>query len=118
MREFFQTYGPLLVMIVQFIVLWVLWSLRKNFCTTERCEEHRKALLSTHAEAKSETSGEIRALKSKIEKLPDREEIREFSREVGKLNNALGELKGRLTGIGRAVDLMNQHLLNNGKEVK
>jgi len=43
--------------------------------------------------------------------LPSREELNRLSEQMGSLSKNLGRMDGRLAGIGRAVDLMNQHLL-------
>jgi len=47
--------------------------------------------------------------------LPSRADLGKLSDQVGTIGENLGRMDGRLTGIGRAVDLMNQHLLKGGK---
>ena len=44
--------------------------------------------------------------------IPSRLEMGSLSDKISGLSRELGKLEGRLTGINRAVDLMNEHLLN------
>ena len=41
--------------------------------------------------------------------------VSDASDEIGDLASMVSEVKGRLDGIARAVDLMNEHLMNRGK---
>lgn len=128
MSEFFRVYGPVFITIVQLLLLWFLWSLRHEFTTTKKCEDHRKDMAGKCSQNREKLGAELKepaakatsdleALKSKVDRLPDREEVRDFTKSVMTLNSALGELKGRVDGINRAVDLMNQHHLNeSGKK--
>lgn len=47
--------------------------------------------------------------------MPTREDLAKLSDQMNALSVNLGTANGRLTGIGRAVDLMNQHLLKVGE---
>lgn len=114
MSETIRLYGPFVVMAVQILFVWVLWSLSKKFCTVEKCEQHRKDRSATNDATKVELSGDLDELRTRIERLPDRTEIQDLSKEMSEMNKALGKLEGQLSGIGRAVDLMNQHLISKG----
>ena len=46
--------------------------------------------------------------------LPTREELEKLTQQMGDLAQNLSRMDGRLSGVGRAVDLMNQHLLRVG----
>jgi hypothetical protein len=46
-----------------------------------------------------------------VHHLPSRAEIGKLSDQIGSLTEKLGTLDGRLSGINRAVDLLNQHHL-------
>jgi hypothetical protein len=81
----------------------------------------------------SETDDRVTALEKKIDKrclehqaqterigaelrhLPSTADIRDLSAQLTVLTEKLGHLDGRLTGINRAVDLLNQHHINGGK---
>lgn len=113
MREFISMYGPLLIMVVQLGLVWILWSLSRKFCTVEKCEQHRVSISEERDKTKEKITHELEGMKGRIGKLPDRTEMQELSREIGEMNKMLGKLEGRLSGIGRAVDLMNQHLIGH-----
>ncbi len=53
----------------------------------------------------------ITGLERDVHHLPSREEISKLSDQIGSLTEKLGTLDGRLSGINRAVDLLNQHHL-------
>lgn len=50
-------------------------------------------------------------MQSDIRHLPSRQDLADLSKQIGGLTEKLGTLDGRLTGINRAVDLLNQHHL-------
>ena len=51
------------------------------------------------------------AMQADLEHLPAREDLADLAKEIGRLTEKLATLDGRLTGINRAVDLLNQHHL-------
>ena len=123
MKEFFGTYGSLVMLGVQLLLAWFVWSMRQEFLSRKDCEKNRKEMAGESAKSleklgselklpSAKTIADVEALKLEVAKLPDRKEIQEFTKMVVELNSALGELKGRINGINRAVDLMNQHHIN------
>lgn len=52
-------------------------------------------------------------LERELQALPSRDELAELTRNIGTLTEKLGVLDGRLGGINRAVDLLNQHHLSS-----
>ena len=71
----------------------------------EKDEEERKADCKEHHQR-------TKMLELGIRELPSRDELNTLSKNIGDLTEKLGKLDGRLTGINRAVDLLNQHHLN------
>lgn len=51
-----------------------------------------------------------------IEHAPSRRDIEQLSRRIETLHGDLGRVAGGLEGIRRAVDLLNEHLLNRERE--
>lgn len=76
----------------------------------EQCKQHR-----------SETSGATSKLQElyshlhdEISHLPARGEIRDLSESMKHLTERIGNLDGRMSGVNRAVDLINQFLIEQG----
>lgn len=67
------------------------------------CEKHQQRTIDLESKQTE--------LQSDIRHLPSRQEISELSNRIGSLTENLGRLDGRLSGINRAVDLLNQHHL-------
>ncbi len=63
---------------------------------------------------------ELRATELKIElsHLPSQQQFNELNHSIATLNSELQNTQGRLSGINRAVDLMNEFLINQGAEKK
>lgn len=51
----------------------------------------------------------------KMESFPSSEDLKDMAKRIDETREAMKELTGRLTGINRAVDLINEYLLNKGK---
>lgn len=52
----------------------------------------------------------------RLKALPSTQQFNRLGDQMGALSAELNELKGRLSGINRAVDLMNEHLLNRERD--
>jgi len=74
--------------------------------TKESCKAH-------HARTDSIDKRSLQ-MAADYDHLPTKEELEKLSEKIGALTEKLGRLEGRLSGVGRAVDLMNQHLLKVG----
>jgi chromosome segregation ATPase len=53
-------------------------------------------------------------LEHNLRKIPDRAEVSELAREMNDLGQKLGRLEGRLDGLNRLGDLINEFLINQG----
>ena len=69
-----------------------------------RCEQRTQRIVSLEKE-----SG---AMTLKLSHMPNHADIKELSGRIDKLHGSLSELNGRLSGINRAVDLINEFLIN------
>ena len=54
------------------------------------------------------------ALDLKMQHMPTHHDIKELSGRIDLLHGTMSELNGRLSGINRAVDLINEFLINQG----
>ncbi len=53
-------------------------------------------------------------LEAELRSMPGRTEIQHLNDNIAELSNDLGKLHGKLGGINRAVDLINEFLINQG----
>lgn len=53
-------------------------------------------------------------IKKDIEKLPSFADLNDLGKKIAKLDKTMGELTGRLEGINRAVDIVNEFLIHQG----
>ena len=102
---------------------YVWWDRRKKanekrFCALEEVVSSHAVSLGSIVAAKEKKDLDcerrllrITELERDVHHLPSREEISKLSDQIGSLTEKLGTLDGRLTGINRAVDLLNQHHL-------
>ena len=60
-------------------------------------------------------STRMTCLESDVKHLPSRAEINSLVDKIEKMNALLSRVEGRLEGINRAVDLMNNYLINKDK---
>jgi len=75
-----------------------------------RCQAHQLRTSKIEAEAS--------ALRIELAHLPNQRQFEALNASISKLNGELQKTAGRLEGINRAVDLMNEHLINQSKEGK
>lgn len=102
-------WGPLAV---QALLFWAWWSFGQKFVSRKECERCR-----TDIEGKRNVRGEqIVGIEKTLAGLPARTDIADLKDEVSALSREVGEVKSRLNGVGRAVDLMNQYLLKGREE--
>ena len=70
------------------------------------CEEHQ-------AQTQKLEATTIR-LGAEMRGMPSREEIRSLTKSVSSLSSKIAKLDGKFEGVNRAVDLINEHLINQG----
>lgn len=114
------------------VAIYVWWSNREKvtsqrFAALEKevAERLKKADLdeaklrrdSQCVEHKSKTDHLAQAydhLHIEVSRLPDRREITNLDNSIKDLTKELGTLEGRISGINRVADLMNEFLINQG----
>lgn len=73
----------------------------------ERARAERDAKCTAHQARTAGVELELRAI-------PTRAELAGLSHDIATLTQQLGRLEGRLEGVGRAIDLVNEFLINQG----
>lgn len=104
-------YLPALVLIVQVLMAWVIWSLRQGFVSKGTCESCRKEI-------------ETRVIKNEqvLTGLPDNEALHDLAISVTALTGDLRTMGERISGVQKSMErvenVMARHedyLLHNGK---
>ncbi len=98
---------PLPFFLIQMIMAWGMWSLAQKFVSRTDCKDCKSGV----EDRGEKSNNRLAALESNVNALPSRDEVRELSDKIGRLSEKLGRVDGRLIGINRAVDLLNQHHL-------
>jgi hypothetical protein len=105
--ETFLRWLPMVILVVQGLMAWALWSLKQQFVSRTECagcKDGNNNRVTRSENRLSELEGDVHAL-------PARSELQTLGDKIEKLTEKLGHVDGRLTGINRAVDLLNQHHL-------
>ncbi len=80
------------------LTVYTWWTNRERV-TNKRFKEHHQRLT---------------ALENQVKYVPSQMQYDALSDRIGLLHGDLQGIKGQLKGINRAVDLMNEYLINNG----
>ncbi|MEW6595665.1 MAG: DUF2730 family protein [Thermodesulfobacteriota bacterium] len=106
MRELLQ-WWPVILFVTQALQGWFIWSLKQQFISRSDCKECKRDA----AEQDKDATSRLGTLEADIHALPARPELHALGNKIEVLTEKIGHLDGRVAGINRAVDLMNQHLL-------
>lgn len=87
-----------------------LWISRKQTATNKRVEKINSEL----SNRINETEKSLIRVCTDLEHLPHQKQFDKLSTDITSLTKELGKLDGRLGGINRAVDLINEFLINQG----
>lgn len=107
----FWRYLPALVLLVQVLMAWIMWSLRQSFVSKKDCEGCREKL-------------EARVSKNEqaLHGLPDNEALHDLALSVTELAGDLRTMGERISGVAKSMErvekVMARHedyLLHNGK---
>ena len=100
---------PLIMLVVQAVIAWVLWSFSKKFVTTEIFSQYR---------AKTEEQLEdmevtVAALENQVGSLPSKESLHELSLQLSDLGGKLNTLSANISGQGQLMERIERplHLL-------
>ncbi|MGD8388170.1 MAG: hypothetical protein PVG49_13595 [Desulfobacteraceae bacterium] len=88
------------------IVAGYLWSSRRHVATTKRVD--------TAHERIDCVEKDVIELRGRIDQQPNQKQFEALGRDIRSLTSKLGKVEGRLEGINRVADLMNEHLINRG----
>lgn len=80
----------------------------------QRAVDARDGKCSTHQRETKTLEQAYNALHVEVSKLPSRSEIKELTDTMRDLNRQMGNLDGRMSGVNRAVDLINEFLIEQG----
>ncbi|OGB77382.1 MAG: hypothetical protein A2496_04480 [Burkholderiales bacterium RIFOXYC12_FULL_60_6] len=106
MDELFR-WWPLIIFLSQGLLAWFVWSLKQQFISRADCKDCKK----DRSAADHEASDRIEDVEDDVGKLATRDEMAALGNKIERLSEKIGNLDGRLSGINRAVDLLNQHHL-------
>jgi len=87
------------------IAIWVYFS-RRQAATNKRVDD-----INSRIEA---TEKDVIRVREKLDQQPSQRQFELLGRDIRSLTSELGEVKGRLEGINRVADLMNEFLINQG----
>lgn len=76
----------------------------------KRCEEHKQQT----AKDTAKLQRLYEHLHEEISHLPGRQELQDLTASMRNLTDRIGNLDGRMQGVNRAVDLINQFLIEQG----
>lgn len=126
-------FWPMILVLLQFFTMWVGWSLRKEFVTHTDLD---KAV--SDAMQSANHSGDIKELRSDheilhervtevidkrllrveegIKHMPKHEDLSRIHQRMDELNSLVQQIHGTSYSTNRTVGLIQQHLLNGGKQ--
>ena len=99
---------PVVLMVIQGLFAWAVWSLTKRFVTSDACEECRKKIGHEVAAMQSRQT----SIESSIRELPSKTELHELALTMKDLQ---GELKGMQASVETLKTMTNrqeEYLLN------
>jgi len=67
-------------------------------------------------ESLQQISSRLQALERDMYHSPSQQQIQDLHNRVGEVQREIGQMSGKLDGINRLADLMNEHLLNEGRK--
>lgn len=114
MMEQVLSWLPAIILIVQALMGWGMWSLGRKFLPRDECEDCRKGT-AMELKATAADLGELRAfhLVSQAEQtaLPTKWDIEKIYTRINAVDSGLSALRGEVTATRRSLDLIHAHLL-------
>lgn len=93
------------------VISLYLWVNRRYQATNERVDGVKEKLSSRI----EETEKAVVRISTDLSHIPTRAELNGLREDIRYLTSELGEVKGRLSGINRVADIMNEYLINKDK---
>lgn len=89
-------------------------NLRASALTVRDAKKEQGARCAIHLARTAAAESAIVRIDSDMKHMPTAGDISALSSQIGQFQKDLGELSGKLSGINRAVDLINEFLINQG----
>lgn len=80
----------------------------------QEVEDKRTADCQDHHRRTAENEHAITRMGTEIRNMPNRQEMAVLSHDINELGSKIGRLEGRLDGLNRVADLINEFLINQG----
>ena len=96
--------------LLNILVMIYLWRGRKTQATAKRFHQ-AEACLTKRIDANER---DILRVQAELKHLPTQGQFDALSHDIRTLTSSLGKVEGRLEGVNRVADLMNQFLINQG----
>ncbi len=112
-----STLGPVVLMLIQGLLLWVLWSLRKQYVSTDYCDGQCKAVAEKHA-ALSQAQAQLEQAQKA---LPDADEVQAMAVQLAEIEGSIKAVMATVQGqaelmarIERPLNLLLEHHVRRG----
>lgn len=103
---------PLALFLLNGVSFWLVWSIRTGLVSKSELDLTRREIDGRI----DNVDRRVATVESELRHLPTQRDITLLTGQIGQLESRMGEALGRLEGIGRATDLMNEHLLIHRKK--
>jgi septal ring factor EnvC (AmiA/AmiB activator) len=110
--EIASRFLPLLVLIIQVLLAWGLWSLSKKFVSREECRECREEARNhtEHARDRLSSVEQAVAVSSAAERVTN-DDLAKIYERINAVDRQVSTLSGEMKTINRSLGLIHQHLL-------
>ncbi len=102
---------PVAMLVVQGLMAWALWSLKQQFVTRREFDRCKAGCV----DLADKLEGKVEGIGGHLHTLLPRSELSDLSAKIDILIEKTAHVEGRMAGVSRAVDLLNQHHLQGSK---
>ncbi|CUW41126.1 conserved protein of unknown function (Bacteriophage Mu, Gp25 5-119) [Magnetospirillum sp. XM-1] len=123
MMDAFLNWWPVLLVIVQGVLAWVLWSMRHQFVLQDEFESYKTDHDTDHGEIDAKLAAgknQFTRIESELKHLPNRGDIDELKAQLHQVDKGLVRLTGsvnvvaaKLGAVEKPVDLMMRHAIED-----
>lgn len=104
--EIIREWWPIGLVLVQAVMLWAAWSMRKQFVSQEEFGRYKSDHATAHEaldDALAEGSREFTAIKAELEHLPTREDLDGIKDSLARVGASVAGLKEAVEGVRKAL---------------